>query len=34
MIDKKVFKEFLGEVKGVEKQKKKYHVLLLQVLCL
>lgn len=24
MIDKKVFKEFLGEVKGVEKQKKKY----------
>lgn len=24
MIDKKVFNEFLGEVKGVEKQKKKY----------
>lgn len=24
MINKKVFKEFLGEVKGVEKQKKKY----------
>lgn len=24
MIDKKVFHEFLGEVKGVEKQKKKY----------
>lgn len=24
MISKKVFKEFLGEVKGVEKQKKKY----------
>lgn len=24
MINKKVFHEFLGEVKGVEKQKKKY----------
>lgn len=24
MIDKKVFNEFLGEVKGVEEQKKKY----------
>ena len=24
MIEKKVFKQFLGEVKGVEKQKKKY----------
>lgn len=24
MINKKVFKEFLNEVKGVEKQKKKY----------
>ncbi len=24
MINKKVFNEFLGEVKGVEKQKKKY----------
>ena len=24
MIDKKVFHEFLREVKGVEKQKKKY----------
>ena len=24
MVDKKVFHEFLGEVKGIEKQKKKY----------
>ncbi len=24
MIDKRVFREFLEEVKGVEKQKKKY----------